>query len=190
MLINDIITEQLGLPVRNKHGRPLATPENRQVYNLLDLVTVTAGKRKQGELSVNKKPQANSILRQSGIYIWTHPKYGIFYVGIAAKNNLEQRWGAHINKLLGTAAICPTGNWKEFSTIFLAGSGGHIDTAIPEKELEGVKLYFYPVPKREGQSDEEYKKDLEDTEDRIARRWNPRTMGIYRPGQPSVTRNI
>jgi len=42
----------------------------------------------------------------------------------------------------------------------------------------------------EGLTPEEYKKGLEDLEDRIVQRWNPRAQGKYSKDRPSVTRNV
>ena len=42
----------------------------------------------------------------------------------------------------------------------------------------------------ENLSPEEYKKGLEDLEDRIVQRWNPRAQGKYKADKPTVSRNI
>lgn len=181
------LLEDLGLPVKSKSGGEFRVPEKRQEYRLLDLVTVSKGNGKY--YKVTKKPGAKAILGQSGIYIWSHPNFGKFYVGIASKNNLDQRWTAHLNKLMGSWSA-PTVNWKQFSDLFLAGVRDQIDLVDPNQDLKDIRLFFYPCEKRPGQSDAEFKKELQDLESRIIGKWNTRTNTEYNPANPSVTKNV
>jgi hypothetical protein len=158
-------------------------------WRLLDLVDVTArtsGRRQGvGKTGVSKaeldklvdrqllriewKPEATPILsQQSGVYIWLHPKWGIFYIGIVG-SNLPQRWNTHIQKLMGrlhdsaekkspedkkekglitTAPI----EWLKFSKKFLSSEGSQLDITDEQikKELDDVAVAFYPIVKPKG----------------------------------------
>jgi hypothetical protein len=122
------------------------------------------------------KPQFKKILKQSGIYIWFHPRWGIFYIGKAEVNNLEDRWDTHIQKLMGRlhkkagpaslprVSTAPV-EWIKFSEMFVSPEGSEMDITNEQiiKELEHVGLAFYQVEKpKDG-----YGSFLRDIEDRV-----------------------
>ena len=121
------------------------------------------------------RPQAT---RQSGLYAWYHPRWGIFYVGIAAANNYTERWNKHIQKLLDQ---CRTAkqmrNWAEFSRLWKA-AGMFID------DLADVWLITWPRPHP---GTVEFKQDLLDLEARLRHRLNPRANSEYDADRPSWT---
>jgi hypothetical protein len=100
----------------------------------------------------------------AGIYIWTHPKFGIFYIGIMG-SDLEQRWTSHVNKMLGrykdqannkddqgnSRSTAPT-NWVKFSQDLLSKDGSQIEISSEQaaKELSAISVSFYPINKPEG----------------------------------------
>ena len=194
MKINEIV----GLPVKSQNNRIRLTPslQSRQVHRILDLADVVPSRKDSRYVTVKWKPTAKSILKQKGVYIWMHPDFGIFYVGIASRDNLNQRWGSHLFKLLGRTpewyvkAGFYTKQWREFAEKFLSQGFSKLDVNLVQKDLEKVKVAFYPINIPDNVSPEEYKKGLEDLEDRIVTRWNPRAQGKYSPNKPTVTKNI
>ena len=193
-----VINEITGLPVKSQNNRARLTPtlQSRQIHKILDLADVIPSKKDTRYVTVKWKPSAKSILKQKGVYIWMHPDFGIFYVGIASRDNLNQRWGSHLFKLLGrapdwyVAAGFYTKQWREFAEKFLAQGFSKMDVNSVSKDLEKVRVAFYPISMPENLSPEEYKKGLEDLEDRIVQRWNPRAQGKYKADKPTVSRNI
>jgi hypothetical protein len=192
------INEITGLPVKSQNDRARLTPtlQSRQMHKILDLADVVPSKKDPRYVTVKWKPSAKSILKQKGVYIWMHPDFGIFYVGIASRDNLNQRWGSHLFKLLGrapdwyVAAGFYTKQWREFAEKFLDQGFSKMDVNSVSKDLEKVRVAFYPITMPENLSPEEYKKGLEDLEDRIVQRWNPRAQGKYKADKPTVSRNI
>ena len=78
--------------------------------------------------------------KQSGIYVWYHPDWGYFYVGIAAADNFTERWNKHIQKLLDQCTSAKQmANWKIFADKF-AQQGYNLD------DLKDITLRFYPRP--------------------------------------------
>jgi hypothetical protein len=186
------------LPVKDNTGKPrLSIPlQSRQIHKILDLANVVPSKKDPRFVTVKWKPTAKSILAQKGVYIWMHPNFGIFYVGIATRDNLSQRWGSHLFKLLGRTpdwyvkAGFYTKQWREFAQQFLATGVSQMDVNAVNKDLEKVRVAFYPIPSPENQTPEEYKKSLEELEDSIVKMWNPRAQGKYDPGKKTVTKNV
>lgn len=99
----------------------------------------------------------------AGIYIWTHPKFGIFYIGIMG-SDLEQRWTSHVTKMLGRykdqgkkdsqgnpRSRAPV-NWVKFSQDLLSKEGSQIKITSEQaaKELSDISVSFYPINKPEG----------------------------------------
>ena len=187
-----LVTEVLGLPVPGRRTASRLTPalERPQSYRLTDLVNVRPSSKNSDFLTITWKRESKPILQQKGIYIWTHPQFGIFYLGIARADNLDQRWDAHIQKLLNRAKVTYPRRWREFAQLFLAQGVSSVDSSRAMDDLAPIKIYFYPVNKPADMSDEDYAKAIEDLETRIEARWNPRAQGKYKPDYPSVTRNI
>lgn len=192
------VDEIVGLPVKSQNDRLRLSPDlqSRQIHKILDLADVIPSKKDPRFVTVKWKPSAKSALKQKGVYIWMHPDFGIFYVGIASRDNLNQRWGSHLFKLLGRTpdwyvkAGFYTSQWREFAEQFLEKGFSKMDVNSVAKDLEKVRVAFYPINIPDNVSPEEYKKGLEDLEDRIVKRWNPRAQGKYNTNRPSVTRNI
>jgi len=185
------IDEVLGLPVPGKTTSIRITPplERPQAHKLLSLADVCPSQNNPEYVTISWKQTAKSVLQQKGLYIWTHPTFGIFYVGIARADNLGQRWDAHTQKLLNRAKVYYPKRWKEFAQIFLAQGVSALDSSQVAKDLEGIKIYFYPINKPGNITDKDYARAIEDLETRIEARWNPRAQGKYNPNFPTVTKN-
>ena len=210
--------EKLRLDLDNK-GLQLDSREGP--YPITDLATLTAidpksGKRwqqlpgeegnlekllKYGEgrqlfdIAWSKKAKELFSGGNSGIYIWTHPKFGIFYVGIVGAD-LKQRWSSHIQKIMGRLkdqgksdsqgnprSRAPK-NWIQFSKEFLSPEGSQMKISDEQlmKELGSISVSFYPINRPEGvgtsfkkpgergyEDYDRWKKGLEAIEKRIVR---------------------
>lgn len=132
-----------------------------------------------GGLSISLRKDRPAETRQSGIYVWYHPDWGYFYVGIAAADNFTERWNKHIQKLLDQCTSAKQmRNWQTFSQKFAAAGYG-ID------DLKDITLRFYPRPNTGSPT---FKKDLEALETRIVSTINPMCNKEYDPSKPSSTR--
>ena len=132
------------------------------------------------------------ILKQSGIYVWRHADYGIFYIGIAAANNLKQRWDSHIQKILGRvhSSMVPR-KWAAWGKEIIDNAGDRGGITVDEEIAEDVgkvKVSIYPVIRPEALSDRDFKKELEKIEHRIVSRMNPRLNAVSKT-KGSVTRD-
>jgi hypothetical protein len=144
-------------------------------YSIFQAVT----QRPQGGLSIRLRRDRPAETQQSGIYVWHHPDWGYFYVGIAAADNFTERWNKHIQKLLDQCTSArQMRNWQVFAQKF-AGAGYGIE------DLKDVTLRFYPRP-NPGSST--FKQELKDLETRIVRMINPACNFEYDPQRPSATR--
>lgn len=175
-------------------------PESgRQDYNFLDLIKIAPDPGRPGLLkyNVSRLRKLKAELRP-GIYIWSHPDWGIFYIGINAKGvkGAEQRWLAHADKLLNRlrASTGYTRGWHEFSDLFVVHSREDILEA--EKDLEQVTITYLPL--REMASDpagyKVLKKELASIEDQLIDFFNPFANKEYRytrnQNKPSKTLNV
>jgi len=130
-------------------------------------------------LSIQLRRDRPSETKQSGIYVWHHPDWGYFYVGIAAADNFTERWNKHIQKLLDNCSSAKQmANWQTFAQKFAAAGYG-ID------DLKDVTLRFYPRPNPGSPS---FKQELETLETRIVAIINPACNKEYNPDRPSSTR--
>lgn len=144
-------------------------------YSIFKAVRV----RPQGGLSIQLRRDRPPETRQSGIYVWHHPDWGYFYVGIAAADNFTERWNKHIQKLLDQCSSArQMANWKTFADKFRAAGYG-ID------DLKDVTLRFYPRPNPGSPT---FKQELADLETRIVATINPACNKEYDPTRPSATR--
>lgn len=135
--------------------------------------------RPQGGLSIQLRRDRPAETRQSGIYVWHHPDWGYFYVGIAAADNFTERWNKHIQKLLDQCSTAKQmANWKSFAQKFAAAGYG-ID------DLKDITLRFYPRPNPGSPT---FKQELSDLETRIVATINPACNREYDPTRPSATR--
>jgi hypothetical protein len=135
--------------------------------------------RPQGGLSIQLRRDRPAQTRQSGIYVWHHPDWGYFYVGIAAADNFTERWNKHIQKLLDQCTSAKQmANWKIFADKFRAAGYG-ID------DLKNVTLRFYPRPNPGSPT---FKQELSDLETRIVGIINPACNREYDPTRPTATR--
>jgi hypothetical protein len=130
-------------------------------------------------LSIQLRRDRPAETRQSGIYVWHHPDWGYFYVGIAAADNFTERWNKHIQKLLDNCSSAKQmANWQAFAQKFAAAGYG-ID------DLKDVTLRFYPRPNPGSPT---FKQELETLETRIVTAINPACNKEYDPSRPSATR--
>lgn len=135
--------------------------------------------RPQGGLSIQLRRDRPAETRQSGIYVWHHPDWGYFYVGIAAADNFTERWNKHIQKLLDQCTSAKQmANWRTFAQKFRTAGYG-ID------DLKDVTLRFYPRPNSGSPT---FKQELSDLETRIVATINPACNKEYDPDRPSATR--
>ena len=65
-------------------------------YDIFSLVEIN----NKGGLKIRLRRDRPAETKLSGIYVWSHPHFGYFYVGLAAANNFTERWNKHIQKLL------------------------------------------------------------------------------------------
>jgi hypothetical protein len=153
-------------------------------YSIFDVVQQKVPGQPGLKIRFKKKTQLPPEVLQSGIYAWSHPDWGYFYVGIASKNNFRERWYKHVQKLLDQCTSAKQmANWQEFSQRFFA-AGYSID------DLKDITLRFFPIPADMGDSPEQFKKKLGDIEDRIVRIINPACNYQYDPTRPSSTHNV
>ena len=130
-------------------------------------------------LSIQLRRDRPAETRQSGIYVWHHPDWGYFYVGIAAADNFTERWNKHIQKLLDNCSSAKQMvNWQAFAQKFAAAGYG-ID------DLKDITLRFYPRPNTGSPT---FKQELEDLETRIVATINPACNREYDSSRPSSTR--
>jgi precorrin-6B methylase 2 len=130
-------------------------------------------------LSIQLRKDRPAETRQSGIYVWHHPDWGYFYVGIAAADNFTERWNKHIQKLLDNCSSAKQmANWQAFAQKF-ASAGYGID------DLKDITLRFYPRPNTGSPT---FKQELADLETRIVATINPACNKEYDPNRPSATR--
>ena len=168
MILQDFHTHQFEA---ERLGRSVRYP----FYSIFKAVRA----RPQGGLSIQLRRDRPAETRQSGIYVWHHPDWGYFYVGIAAADNFTERWNKHIQKLLDQCSSArQMANWKSFADKFRAAGYG-ID------DLKDVTLRFYPRPNPGSPT---FKQELADLETRIVATINPACNKEYDPTRPSATR--
>jgi hypothetical protein len=130
-------------------------------------------------LSIQLRRDRPAETKQSGIYVWHHPDWGYFYVGIAAADNFTERWNKHIQKLLDQCTSArQMRNWQTFAQQF-SQQGYGID------DLKDITLRFFPRPNPGSPS---FKQELEALETRIVSIINPMCNKEYNPERPSSTR--
>lgn len=168
MILQDFLTHQFEA---ERLGRSVRYP----FYTIFKAVR----ERPQGGLSIQLRRDRPAETRQSGIYVWHHPDWGYFYVGIAAADNFTERWNKHIQKLLDQCTSAQQmANWQSFAQKFKAAGYGIND-------LKDVTLRFYPRPNPGSPT---FKQELADLETRIVATINPACNREYNPGRPSATR--
>jgi len=133
------------------------------------------------------------FLKQSGIYIWMHDDYGIFYLGIAGANNLKQRWDSHLQKILGRvhSSVVPR-KWAIFGKELIDRAGDRGDVPVNDQiieDLDKLRVAIYPIIRPEEMDKETFKKELEKIESRLVNRMNPRLNAVSATDKKSVTRN-
>lgn len=168
MILQDFHTPQFEA---ERLGRSVRYP----FYSIFKAVTARPG----GGLSIQLRRDRPAETRQSGIYVWHHPDWGYFYVGIAAADNFTERWNKHIQKLLDQCSSArQMANWKSFSQQFRTAGYG-ID------DLKDITLRFYPRPNTGSPT---FKQELADLETRIVGMINPACNREYDPTRPTSTR--
>ena len=166
------ITELTSLVEAERLGRSIT-------YNFYDIFKTVQQRTDKPGLSITQRKDRPAETHQSGIYVWFHPDWGYFYVGIAAADNFTERWRKHIEKLLDQCTNAKQmQNWKSFADKF-AQQGYGID------DLKDVKLRFFPRPHPGSPT---FKEELEAIETRIVGIINPMCNKEYDPSRPSSTR--
>lgn len=156
----------------------------RKTYKLLDLISVSPHPSNNGLLKYNTSNLKNrSELGNAGIYIWSHPNFGIFYIGINSKgaDGLEQRWLAHIDKLVNRlrSSTGYTLGWHEFSNLFIKHSLN--DVSKVNDDLAEVRVTYIPLANPKDYEDRtQLKKELADIEDRLIDKALPFANKEYR----------
>lgn len=130
-----------------------------------------------GTLHFNVKPTANKLIFGPGLYAWSHPDFGDFYIGISSVNS-EARWVTHVRKLIDhcgpkTKSINPfPKKWQQFVQEF-------VDRGYQIEDLDNIQIRFWPIP-NPSTSDflskediAKFKRDLEAIEKRIVKFFNP-----------------
>jgi hypothetical protein len=150
-------------------------------YNIFKLVRPFVNKP---GLSIQLRKDRPAECRKSGIYVWYHPDWGYFYVGIAAADNFTERWNKHIQKLLDNCSSAKQmANWKVFATKFNSAGYGLDD-------LKDITLRFFPITTVAdfGGDKEQLKTELRALETRIVSMINPACNIEHDPNKPSATR--
>lgn len=152
-------------------------------YNFYDIYDVVEPYANKPGVKIRlRKDRPAETRGKSGIYVWYHPRWGYFYVGIAAANNFVDRWHKHIQKLLDRCTNAKQmHNWKQFADLFAANGYSHDD-------LQDVILRFYPIADATQIEDRaQFKKELEKIETRIVKWLNPACNYQHDPDRPSST---
>ena len=153
-------------------------------YNFYDILDVV--KDDNGKLKVVYKDDRPPETYKSGVYVWHHPDFGYFYVGIAADNNFDKRWTTHIHKLLDRCkpGIAQTRNWLAFSTKFFGAGYGYED-------LKDITIRFFPMAdvndfnlKQNPGNKEAFKQYIKQYEARLIKWLNPACNTEYK--KPTV----
>jgi hypothetical protein len=152
-------------------------------YNFYDIYAMVKERDGRPGLTIRLRPDRPPETRKSGIYVWYHPDWGYFYVGIAAADNFTARWHKHIQKLLDQCTNAKQmHNWKQFADKFKAAGYGLDD-------LKDVKLRFYPITTVAQHGNQaQLKQELKSIEDRLTAWLNPACNYQHKPDQPSATR--
>jgi len=151
-------------------------------FSIFDVVQQKVPGQPGLKIRFKKKQNLPPEVLQSGIYAWSHPDWGYFYVGIASKNNFRERWYKHIQKLLDQCtSATQMRNWQQFSQKFFAAGYGMDD-------LKDITLRFFPIPPDAGDDAVTFKRKLGDIEDRIVSVLNPACNYQHQSDRPSATR--
>lgn len=151
-------------------------------FSIFDVVQQKVPGQPGLKIRFKKKTQLPPEVLQSGIYAWSHPDWGYFYVGIASKNNFRERWYKHIQKLLDQCtSAAQMQNWQQFSQKFFAAGYGMDD-------LKDITLRFFPIPPDLGDDPVTFKNKLKAIEDRIVAVLNPACNFEHDPTRRSSTK--
>jgi hypothetical protein len=153
-------------------------------YNFYDIFKLVRPFVNKPGLSIQLRRDRPAETLKSGIYVWYHPDWGYFYVGIAAADNFTERWNKHIQKLLDNCSSAKQmANWKAFATKFNAAGYGLDD-------LKDITLRFFPITTVAdfGGDKERLKAELRALETRIVGMINPACNTEHDPNKPSATR--
>jgi hypothetical protein len=154
----------------------------RMKFNFFDVFAFV--KDRGGKLSIGaNRNRPAEVRNRSGVYLWSHPDFGYFYVGIASRDNVMQRWNAHTQKLLDTCSTAKQmKNWKAFSDRFTGAGYGRDD-------LKDITLHFFPIASKNDFEDlTAWKNYLKRLEARINTLLNPACNAEHKPERPSSTR--
>ena len=152
----------------------------RVEYNFNDIFASVESN--EGKLKIRLRRDRPVETGKSGIYVWFHPDFGHFYVGIAGSNNFTERWNKHIQKLLNQCSSAKQmKNWAKFSNEFISRGYG-ID------DLKDITLKFYPIADTSMLDRKVFKKDLERLEGRLITMLNPACNSQFKADKKSSTR--
>jgi hypothetical protein len=152
-------------------------------YNFYDIYALVKQREGRPGLTIRLRNDRPAETKKSGIYVWKHPDWGYFYVGIAAADNFTARWHKHIQKLLDQCtSAAQMHNWKQFADRFAAAGYG-ID------DLKDVQLRFYPITTVAQHGNQaQLKQELKAIEDRLTAWLNPACNYQHDATKPSATR--
>ena len=194
MKINEIVCES-NVKFPGKTGRLHA--------RLLDIADITIKKRSNGieYPSVKLKNNLPAGYDKAGIYVWSHPQFGIFYIGLnaaaKAKKGLNQRAESHVRKLLNRLYKESeyTVAWEKFSNMLVKHSKEDINKF--RDDLDQVQITYFPLAdiqdyEKQGLNQRDMYHDIERIEHKAIRRLNPYANKEYHKpeniGKKSVTR--
>jgi len=149
-------------------------PGKRKTYRALDLINISQSLKHPNILAYTvDKIVNNPEFQQPGIYVFSHPDFGIFYVGLNGvavgkqKNKgVAQRWQSHLDKMLDRTKIgrsAQTAAWKKFSTVVAQHSRTDISKAADD--LDQIMITYIPFTGSE--------EELDRRETRLRQRLNP-----------------
>lgn len=138
------------------------SPGQGRNYRLIDVATVTPQTAKNpktnktentGGVSVELNRNQFPELNKGGLYVYSHPDFGIFYTGIATGkkdnqadvSNLGQRVDSHISKILDRSGTkgAPPQNWFRFSRALRQIEGDDLEDA--NRILRDIVFSYYPL---------------------------------------------
>lgn len=153
-------------------------------FKFYDIFAFVEPRENKPGLTIRLKKDRPLETKKSGIYVWHHPDWGYFYVGIAAADNFTERWNKHIQKLLDQCTSAKQmKNWKAFAQKFSQAGYGIND-------LKDITLRFFPITSvaEFSGSREELKRELSRLEDRIIRLINPACNYEHDVTKPTSTK--
>jgi len=173
MKITDIIeSENRPFPAVNT---ATVRPNGRKTWRILDLIDIVPKKGDKGTLNYAMDKLAKiPEFQKSGIYVWSHPDFGIFYVGLNGspvdpngkkEKGVGQRWTAHIDKMLNRlrSEAGRTQAWTDLSKLIAQHSVSDVNKV--KDDLADISVSYIPF--------EGSKEELHSREQRLINKLNP-----------------